>query len=126
MLMQDLSRFIPLSMTRPAPLAVTSAAASLAIGAASPLAAQSVDLRPRIVEVPGHGPVYVQPVPATDTRSQARMVNVPEYGNLYVVPVRPKDTRTPRPRCVDEEIAREGGSPSLLAQGAIDLKCSQR
>jgi hypothetical protein len=55
-----------------------------------------------------------------------RMVEVPGYGTVYVVPVQPKDTRTPRQRCVDEEVAREGGLPSELAMGAIDLKCSQR
>lgn len=113
-------------MTPPASLTFALAAVSLAIGAASPLAAQSADPQPRIVEVPGHGPVYIQPVPTNDTRSQARIVNVPGYGNVYVVPVRPKDTRTPKQRCVDEEIANEGGSPSPLARGAIELKCSQR
>jgi len=59
-------------------------------------------------------------------KPNARMVEVPGYGTVYVVPVQPKDTRSPRQRCVDEEIAREGGSPSELALGAIDLKCSQR
>lgn len=113
-------------MARSAPLAVTLAAASLAISAASPVAAQSADPQPRVAEVPGRGPVYFQPVPSTDTRSQTHIVNVPGYGNVYVVPVRPRDTRTPRQRCIDEEVANEGGSPSPLARGAIDLKCSQR
>lgn len=36
------------------------------------------------------------------------------------------DRRTPRQRCIDEEVAREGGKPSELALSAIDLKCSQR
>jgi hypothetical protein len=53
-------------------------------------------------------------------------VTVLGYGTVYVVPVQPKDTRSPRQRCVDEEVAREGGNPSPLAMGAIDLKCSQR
>ncbi len=34
--------------------------------------------------------------------------------------------RTPRQRCIDEEVEREGGHPSALAMRAIDLKCSQR
>lgn len=36
------------------------------------------------------------------------------------------DQRTPRQRCIDEEVAREGKSPSELAMRVIDLKCSQR
>jgi hypothetical protein len=44
----------------------------------------------------------------------------------YLVPLAPKDTRSPRQRCLDQEIAKEGGSPSGLAMAAIDLKCSQR
>ena len=78
------------------------------LSAASPLAAQSpTNTQPRIVNVPGQGNVYVQPVPADDTRSVPRTVNVPGYGNVYVVPVRPKDTRSPRQRGIDEEVARK-------------------
>jgi hypothetical protein len=33
-----------------------------------------------------------------------------------------QDTRTQRQRCLDEEVAAEGGSPSQLAMGAIDPK----
>ena len=36
------------------------------------------------------------------------------------------DGRTPRQRCIDEEVAREGKPPSELAMRVIDLKCSQR
>ncbi|HET6526968.1 hypothetical protein [Sphingopyxis sp.] len=36
------------------------------------------------------------------------------------------DRRTPRQRCIDEEVEREGGNPSDLAMRVIDLKCSQR
>ena len=39
---------------------------------------------------------------------------------------RSTDRRTPRQRCIDEEVEREGGIPSDLAMRAIDLKCSQR
>ena len=39
---------------------------------------------------------------------------------------RSADRRTPRQRCIDEEVEREGGNPSDLAMRAIDLKCSQR
>lgn len=93
------------------PLGTASVATALLV-AASPLAAQhrattTVD----------------QPRPATQG---GRVVTVPGYGTVYVVREQPKDTRTPRQRCVDEEIAREGGSPSKLTMGAIDLKCSQR
>lgn len=119
------------AMARSASLAVALAAASFAIGAASPIAAQSADQKetapqPRMVYVPGRGTVLVQPVPTDDPRAIARTVIVPGYGEVYAVPVRPKDTRSPRQRCVDEEVAREGGSPSALTMGAIDLKCSQR
>jgi hypothetical protein len=118
-------------MARPASLALALAAATLAIGAASPIAAQSADQQeappqPRMVYVPGRGTVLVQPVPTNDPHAVARTVIVPGYGEVYAVPVRPKDTRSPRQRCVDEEVAREGRSPSALAMGTIDLKCSQR
>lgn len=106
-------------------------AAMLAISAASPIAAQSAEQQQtnpqgRIVNVPGRGNVYYQPVPSSDTRSQPRMVNVPGYGDVYVVPVRPKDTRSPRQRCWDEEAERIGGTLSDLDRRSIDLKCSQR
>jgi hypothetical protein len=112
-------------MARPASLAITLGSALLSIGVALPVAAKPVDPQPRIVDLPGHGMVYVQPVLQTNTRSQARIVNVPGYGKVYVVPVLPNDTRTPKQRCIDEEIGNEGGTPSRLAWGAIDLKCSQ-
>jgi len=79
-----------------------------------------------MVYVPGRGNILVQPVLTEDPRAVAHTVTVPGYGEVYVVPVRPKETRSPRQRCVDEEVAREGGKPSHLAMGAIDLKCSQR
>lgn len=101
-------------------------AAVVATTGTSSLLAQPPEPQPRLVEVPGHGLVYVLPVSEADTRSQARIVNVPGYGKVYVVPVRPKDERTPRQRCIDEEIASLGGSPSRLALRSIGLKCSQR
>ena len=94
-------------MARRASLA-TWAAASLTIGAALPLAAQLSE---------GQGKAQSPPV---------RIVTTPEYGTVYVVQEQPKDIRTPRQRCVDEEVAAAGGSPSQLAMRAIDLKCSQR
>lgn len=118
-------------MPHSASLAIALAATSFMIGTASPLAAQSSNQpsavqQPRLIHVPGRGMVLVQPVPTDDPRAVARPVIVPGYGEVYAVPVRPKDTRSPRQRCVDEEVAREGGNPSQLAMGAIDLKCSQR
>ncbi len=83
--------------------------------AAMPLAAQST--------------VVTTPAPtAANQKSSSlpRQVDVPGYGTVLIVPLQPKDSRSPRQRCVDEEMAREGGSPSQLAMGAIDLKCSQR
>lgn len=129
--MQDLFRFTSLWMAPTASLAVTLAAASLAAGVASPLAAQSSDQKPaapqpRMVYVEGRGAVLVQPVPTDDPRAVPRTVIVPGVGEVYAVPMRPKDARTPRQRCVDKEVANEGGSPSPLARSAIDLKCSQR
>ncbi len=83
----------------------------------------------RVVTAPDGKTVYVvpaQPGAARTKRPQVRNVVAPDGSNVYVVDERPKDTRTARQRCVDEQVAAEGGSPSLLAQGAIDLKCSQR
>lgn len=67
------------------------------------------------------------PLVAQDQRpvAQPRAVVAPGYGTVYVAPEGPKDTRTSRQRCVDEEVAREGGAPSRLAMRVIDLKCSQ-
>jgi hypothetical protein len=116
-------------MARPASLAVALAAASLAIGTASPLAAQSSRDQVRVVTTTDGQTVYVvpaQPGAARTKRPQVRTVVTPDGRNAYVVDEQPKDTRTPRQRCVDEEVAAEGGSPSQLAMGAIDLKCSQR
>lgn len=124
--MRNIFASISLPMARPASLAIALAAALFSIGVASPIVARPPDPEPRIVDVPGYGPIIVQPKETTDEREQPRIVNVPGYGNVYVLPVRPRDTRTPRQRCIDAEVANEGGSPSPLARRAIDLKCSQR
>lgn len=117
-------------MARPASsLAAAWAVASLAIGAASPLAAQSASDQPRVVVTPEGHTVYVvpaQPGAIRTKRPPVRTVVTPDGRTVYVVEDRPKDTRTPRQRCVDDEVAAEGGSPSQLAMGMIDLKCSQR
>ncbi len=55
-----------------------------------------------------------------------RVVEVPGYGTVLVVQQPQKDNRSDRQRCVDEEVAREGGTPSQLAMSVINLKCSQR
>jgi hypothetical protein len=118
-----------INITRAASLVAASVAASLAIGAASPLAAQSSRDRPRVVTTPDGRTVYVVPAQPGATRTKrppVRTVITPDGRTVYVVEDQPKDTRTPRQRCVDEEVAAEGGSPSQLAMGAIDLKCSQR
>lgn len=129
-LMKTAPRPICLTVARIELLALA-ATAALTIGATAPIAAQSSDQKPaapqpRMLYLPGRGTVLVQPAPTDDPRAVARTVIVPGYGEVYAVPVRPKDTRSPRQRCVDEEVAREGGSPSALSMGAIDLKCSQR
>ncbi len=36
------------------------------------------------------------------------------------------DLRTPRERCIDEQVAHHGGSPSALDREVIDLTCSGR
>src|SRR3546814_19556988 len=69
--------------------------------------------------------VYVVPAQRGDTRTKqppVRTVVAPDGGNIYVVEEQPKDTRTQRQRCLDEEVAAEGGSTSQLAMGAIDLE----
>ena len=117
-------------MARRGSLTLALIVAALAIGV-SPIAAQSTDGQgaaplPRTVFVPGRGTVIVQPVPTDDPHAVARTVIVPGYGEVYAVPVRPKDARSARERCVDDEAAKIGGTPSDLARASIDLKCSQR
>ena len=90
------------------------------LSAAGPVAAQSAREQPRVVTMPAQ---------RGDTRTKqppVRTVVAPDGRTIYVVEEQPKDTRTQRQRCLDEEVAAEGGSPSQLAMGAIDLKCSQR
>jgi hypothetical protein len=99
------------AMDRKGSLALSTGA--LLLSATSPVAAQSSS--PTTNQTRGQ-----------QASSPPRAVIVPGYGTVYIVPVQPKDTRSPRQRCVDEEVAREGGSPSKLATGTIDLKCSQR
>lgn len=43
-----------------------------------------------------------------------------------LVPVQARDSRTARERCLDEETAKVGGTPTPLDRATIDLKCSQR
>jgi len=116
-------------MARPASFAVEWPIASIAIGAASPLAAQSSRDQVRVVTPPESRSVYVVPAQLGGARTetpQVRTVVTPDGRNVYVVDEQPRDTRSPRQRCVDEQVAAEGSSPSQLAMGAIDLKCSQR
>lgn len=97
--------------------------------AAAPVAAQPAREQPRVVTTPDGRTVYVVPTQPRDTRTKkppVRTVVAPDGRTVYVIEEQPKDTRTQRQRCVDEEVAAEGGSPSQLAMGAIDLKCSQR
>src|SRR3546814_20649222 len=73
--------------------------------------------------------VYVVPAQRGDTRTKqptVRTVVAPDGRTIYVVEEQPKDTRTQRKRGLEEEVAAEGGSPSKLAMGALDLNCSQR
>jgi len=113
-------------MVSPRSLADLSVFTALALTGTAPALAQSSAPLPPIVEVPGVGLVYFEPVPASDTQSQQRTVNIPGYGNVLIIPVRPADTRPSKQACIDEQIKREGGSPSPLARRVIDLKCSQR
>jgi len=97
--------------------------------AAAPVAAQPAKDQVRTVTTPDGRTVYVVPAQPGATRTNrppVRTVVAPDGRTVYVVEEQPKDTRTPRQRCVDDEVAAEGGSPSQLAMGAIDLKCSQR
>ncbi len=102
-------------MARKETCGLLAAATALTFVCAAPLAAQA--------------PAVIKAAPGKTTKPHPkprwRAFAVPGQGTVYVVPVQPKDTRSPKERCQEEEIAREGGSPSVLAQGAIDLKCSQ-
>jgi len=119
------------TMARRGSWALANTAVALLVAAASSLSAQAPERKetapqPRMVVAPGHGTVLVQPVPTDNPRATARTVIVPGYGEVYVVPVRPKDIRSPRQRCLDDEVAKAGGTPSDLDRASIDLKCSQR
>ena len=113
-------------MAQPVSLAVALATALLAIGAASPLAAQSSRDQVRVVTTPEGRTVYVVPGDADKKTPKVRTLVTTEGRTVYIVDEKRKDTDTPRQRCVGEEVAAAGGSPSDLAWGAIDLKCSQR
>lgn len=106
----------------------------VAIGAAAPALAQlsttaktdqQQGSRPRIVDAPGYGTVYVEPG-SSNGNPLPRLVDVPGYGTVVVAPEARRDPRSQRQRCIDEQIASEGGSPSNLTMHLIDLKCSQR
>jgi hypothetical protein len=102
------------------------AIAALVLVATQPVAAQSADPQPQLVELPGLGLVYALPVPSTDPHALPRLVNLPGFGDVYLVPFLPLDTRPPKQACIEEQIAKVGGAPSQLEQRVIDLKCSQR
>jgi hypothetical protein len=97
-------------------LFLAAVATTLAIGAVSPLVAQSSEgqnnvKRPqvRVVTTPEGRTVNVvpaQPGAARTKRPQVRTVVTPEGHTAYVVEEQPKDTRSPRQRCVDEDRAR--------------------
>src|SRR3546814_14785703 len=85
------------------------------LSAAGPVAAQSAREQPRVVTMPDGRTVYVVPAQRGDTRTKqppVRTVVAPDGRTIYVVEEQPKDTRTQRQRCLDEEVAAEGGSPS--------------
>jgi len=101
-------------------LALAMAATALAIGG-TPLSGRSSAIATSAASstmTVGH-----QAEPA---RPRVRLISAPGYPYAYVVPVEPRDTRSPRQRCLDSEVEKEGGQPSDLAMASIDLKCSQR
>ncbi len=83
---------------------------------------------PLVAQRPAHSiePQSPPGVGGARTTPQPRLVEVPGYGTVYVVPEPPADTRSPRQKCIDDAVEREGGAPTPLAMKAIDLKCSQR
>jgi len=99
-------------MARKGSFGLAIAAATFVFVGASPIAARSHDTSTMTM---GHQP----------TR-QTRVLSIPGYPTAYILTPTPKDTRSPRQRCIDNEVAKESGSPSGLALAAIDLKCSQR
>lgn len=115
-------------------LAYATLATAIAIAAAVPVLAQSsatatTDQQQgsplRVVDATGYGTAYVEPG-SSNGNPLPRLVDVPGYGTVVVVSEGRRDTRSQRQRCVDEQIASEGGNPSDLAMHLIDLKCSQR
>src|SRR3546814_18072349 len=90
------------------------------LSAAGPVAAQSAREQPRVVTMPDGRTVYVVPAQRGDTRTKqppVRTVVAPAGRTISVVDEQPKDTRPQRPRCLDGEVATDGGQPATQQKG---------
>ena len=89
------------------------------LGAGGAFAETPAERAQRNYEVLRSGAKSVRDLSDAERRELATLEQLMRDGNSV-------DRRTPRQRCIDEEVAREGKKPSELAMRVIDLKCSQR
>ncbi len=73
----------------------------------------------RNVQLLRSGAVHWNDLSPAERQELAAAERIARHGSL-------RDRRTPRQRCIDEEVKREGKEPSELTMGIIDLRCSQR
>ena len=91
---------------------IAAAVAGLILGAGGALAERNYELL-------RSGTKALRDLSEAERRELAALEQLMRDGNAV-------DRRTPRQRCIDEEVAREGNKPSELAMRVIDKKCSQR
>lgn len=89
------------------------------LGAGGALAETPAERAQRNYELLRSGAKSVRDLSDAERRELAALERLMRDGNNV-------DERTPRQRCIDEEVAREGKPPSELTMRVIDLKCSQR
>lgn len=94
-------------------------AAALTLGAGGALAETPAERAQRNYELLRSGAKALHDLSDAERRELAALEQLMRDGKSV-------DERTPRQRCIDEEVAREGKKPSELAMRVIDLKCSQR
>ncbi|MBJ7438802.1 MAG: hypothetical protein JHD35_07230 [Sphingopyxis sp.] len=100
-------------------LRMTAVAAALTLGTTAALAEPPAERALRNYELLRSGAKGLHDLSDAERRELAALAQLMREGKSV-------DRRTPRQRCVDEEVAREGKKPSELAMRVIDLKCRER
>jgi len=98
---------------------MTAVAAALTLGTGGAFAETPAERAQRNYELLRSGGKALHDFSEAERRELAALEQLMRDGNAV-------DRRTPRQRCIDEEVAREGKKPSELAMRVIDKKCSQR